>query len=76
VVIDLSDAEFIDSMGLHALLNIQRRLIRLGRALFVICPPGPARNAIELVQLAEPLGVVSSFADYKLRAADSQRYRG
>ena len=26
VVIDLSEAGFIDSMGLHALLNIQRRL--------------------------------------------------
>ena len=68
VVIDLSDAEFIDSMGLHALLNVQRRLMRHARELFVICPPGPVRNVIELTRLAEPLGVVSSFADYKLRA--------
>jgi anti-sigma B factor antagonist len=68
VVIDLSDAEFIDSMGLHALLTIQRRLIRHARALVVICPPGPVRNAIELARLAEPLGVVSSFADYRPRA--------
>jgi anti-sigma B factor antagonist len=69
VVIDLSDAEFIDSMGLHALLNIQRRLLRQARALVVICPPGPVRNAFELARLAEPLGVVSSFGEYKLRAA-------
>jgi anti-sigma B factor antagonist len=69
VVIDLSDAEFIDSMGIHALLTIQRRLIRHARALVVVCPPGPVRHAIELARLAEPLGVVSSIADYRLRAA-------
>jgi anti-anti-sigma factor len=69
VVIDLSEAEFIDSMGIHALLTIQRRLIRHARTLVVICPPGPVRNAIELARLAEPLGVVSSFADYRLRYA-------
>ena len=73
VVIDLSDAEFIDSMGLHALLNVQRRLMRDARALTVICPPGRVRNAIELTRLAEPLGVVSSFADYELRAAAGRR---
>ena len=73
VVIDLSDAEFIDSMGLHALLNVQRRLMRDARALTVICPPGRVRNAIELTRLAEPLGVVSSFADYELRAAPGRR---
>ncbi len=65
VVIDLSDAEFIDSMGLHALLNVQRRLMRHARTLVVICPPGAVRNAIELARLAEPLGVVSSYADYR-----------
>lgn len=71
VVIDLSDAEFIDSMGLHALLNIQGRLIRHARRLVVICPPGPVRNAIELARLAELLGVASSYAEYKLRATAS-----
>ena len=69
LVIDLSHAEFIDSMGLHALLNMQRRLFRQARALTVICPPGAARNAIELARLSESLGVVSSFADYRLRRA-------
>jgi anti-anti-sigma factor len=69
VVIDLSEAEFIDSMGLHALLNVQRRLIRQARALTVICPPGPVRNAIEFARLAEPLGVLSSIEDYRRRAA-------
>ena len=69
VVIDLSEAEFIDSMGLHALLTVQRRLIRQARALAVICPPGAVRNAIEMARLAEPLGVVSTLEDYRLGRA-------
>ncbi len=69
VVIDLSEAEFIDSMGLHALLNVQRRLIRQARSLIVVCPPGAVRNAIELARLAKPLGVVPSVEDYRLRHA-------
>jgi anti-anti-sigma factor len=67
VVIDLSEAEFIDSMGLHALLNVQRRLIRQARTLAVICPPGAVRNAIELARLSEALGVVSTIEEYRLR---------
>jgi anti-sigma B factor antagonist len=69
LVIDLSEAEFIDSMGLHALLNVQRRLIRQRRTLIVICPPGAVRHAIELARLAEPLGIVSSAEEYELRCA-------
>jgi anti-sigma B factor antagonist len=68
VVIDLSQAEFIDSMGLHALLNMQRRLIRQARALTVICPPGAVRNAIELARLAGTLGVTSSIEEHQARA--------
>ena len=71
LVIDLSEAEFIDSMGLHALLRVQRRLLRQARTLTVICPPGAVRNAIELARLAEPLGVVSSVEDYRLRGASA-----
>ncbi len=67
VVIDLSEAEFIDSMGLHALLKVQRRLISQARTLTVICPPGQVRNAIELARLAEPLGVVSTAEEYRRR---------
>jgi anti-anti-sigma factor len=71
VVIDLSDAEFIDSMGLHALLNVQRRLMRQARTLTVVCPPGAVHNAIELTRLAEPLGVVATLEDYRLRRASA-----
>ena len=69
LVIDLTQAEFIDSMGLHALLNVQRRLMRQARKLTVVCPPGAVRHAIELARLAEPLGVVTSIEDYRPRAA-------
>ena len=69
MVIDLSEAEFIDSMGLHALLSVQRRLIRQSRRLVVICPPGAVRKAIDLARLAEPLGVVSSVEEYRRRCA-------
>jgi anti-sigma B factor antagonist len=63
-VIDLREAEFIDSVGLYILLNAQRRLRRQSRALAVICGPGAVRRTIELTRLTETLGVVSSFEEY------------
>ena len=69
VVIDLSEAGFIDSLGLHTLLNLQRRLSRHSRSLAVICGEGPVRRAIELARLEDALGVVSSLAEYELSQA-------
>jgi anti-anti-sigma factor len=57
VVIDLSDTEFLDSAGLHVLLNAQRRLTRRSRVLRVLCAPGPVRHVIELARLIETLNV-------------------
>jgi anti-sigma B factor antagonist len=74
VVIDLSEAEFIDSLGLHTLLKVQRRLSRQSRSLAVICGVGPVRHAIELARLEVALGVVSRLAEYELtRAAPSKK---
>ena len=67
VLIDLSDAGFIDALGLHALLNIRRRLSRQSRSLTVICGGGPLRHAIELARLDEAFGVMPSLAEYELR---------
>jgi anti-sigma B factor antagonist len=67
VVIDLTNTGFIDSIGLHALLIVQRRLAERSRDLTVICEAGPVRSAIELTRLAEALGVVSSYAEYEVR---------
>jgi len=69
IVIDLSEAGFIDSLGLHTLLNLQRRLSRRSRALAVVCGEGPVRHAIELTRLQDALGVVSSLAEYELSRA-------
>jgi len=69
VIIDLSQAEFIDSFGLTVLLNTQRRLARQGRWLTVVCDAGPVRRAIEFARLLEPLGVIPSLAEYKPRRA-------
>jgi anti-sigma B factor antagonist len=57
VTLDLGGLEFVDSTGLHVLLNAQRRLTRQGRSLRVIVPPGAVRRAIELSRLTETLGV-------------------
>lgn len=57
VVVDLSGTEFLDSAGLHVLLNAQRRLTRRSRRLRVVCGPGPVRQVIELARLIETLGV-------------------
>jgi anti-sigma B factor antagonist len=70
-VIDLSQAEFVDSFGLTVLLNTQRRLARQGRTLTVICEEGPVRRAIEFARLLEPLGVVRSLAEYKRRRSEA-----
>jgi anti-sigma B factor antagonist len=57
VVIDLRDATFIDSSGVHVLLNAQRRLTRGGRRLSVICGNSPVRRVFELARLTETLGL-------------------
>ncbi len=71
VVIDLSQAEFIDSFGLTVLLGTQRRLERQRRSLAVICGDGPVRRAIEFARLLESLGVVPSLAEYEQRRASA-----
>lgn len=58
LVVDLGDLRFIDSSGLHILLNAQRVLIRRGRRLQVRCVPGPVMQVIQLARLTETLGVV------------------
>jgi anti-sigma B factor antagonist len=68
-VIDLSQAEFIDSFGLSVLLSMQRRLERQGRTLTVICDDGPVRRAIEYAHLLETLGVVPTLEEYRQRGA-------
>jgi anti-sigma B factor antagonist len=72
LVIDLRRTAFVDSAGLHILLNAQRRLTRQGRGLAVLCEPGPVRRVFELARLVETLGVVASLREYQ-RAAAARR---
>jgi anti-anti-sigma factor len=52
-VVDLSDLEFIDSSGLHALHRARDLLGREDRQLAIVCPYGPVRRVFELSGLSE-----------------------
>jgi anti-sigma B factor antagonist len=73
LIVDLRQADFIDSAGLHILMNAHRRLARRSRRLAVVCKPGPVRRAFELAKLTETLGVIPSVRDYwrRQQARDS-----
>ena len=58
--IDISDVEFIDSTGIHALLRIRSRVEALNRRLAVVCPVGPIRRAFELTGLDDALPLYNS----------------
>ncbi|HLY50011.1 MAG TPA: STAS domain-containing protein, partial [Solirubrobacteraceae bacterium] len=53
IVVDLRQADFLDSAGLQILLGAQRRLSHDGRKLKVVCDEGPVRRVIELTRLEE-----------------------
>jgi anti-sigma B factor antagonist len=61
--IDLTATEFMDSSGLHALLEAQERVCELRRRLTIICPPGSVRRLFEVA------GVVDRFTLAADRAA-------
>jgi anti-anti-sigma factor len=63
VTIDLRELRFVDSTGLHVLLNVQRRLTRQGRRPRVVCAAGPVRRANELSRLGETLGLTTLDGD-------------
>ena len=53
--IDLSDTRFMDSSGLHLLLDTRRRVRDLNRQLAIICPPGPVRRLFDIAGVPEHL---------------------
>lgn len=57
VIVNLCETTFLDSAGLHVLLNAARRLTRRSRRLQVICGPGRVRRVIELARLGETLNL-------------------
>ena len=60
--VDLSETTFLDSTGLHVLLDADHRAHELGRTLAVICPPGNARRTFEIAGLAHSLQLYDDLA--------------
>jgi anti-sigma B factor antagonist len=61
-VLDLTDVDFLDSTGLHALLRARALLAREDRPLALLCPPGTARRVLDLA------GTLDTFAAYSSQA--------
>lgn len=53
--IDLTATEFMDSTGIHALMEAHLRAEDLQRRLTIICPPGPVRRLFEITRLSVTL---------------------
>jgi anti-sigma B factor antagonist len=66
IAIDLTDTTFMDSAGVHAVLDASHRA---AGHLAVICAKGPVRQVIELLGLTEVLNVVSTLDEYRARRA-------
>ena len=76
IVVDLTEATFIDSTALSVLLNINRRATRAGLASAVVCPVGPARTPIRIARLEETLRVCENETE-ALRCVEAlRRLRG
>ena len=59
-IVDLSDLDFIESSGLHALLRARGLLGREDRELAVVCPHGPVRRVFELAGISELFALYGS----------------
>jgi anti-sigma B factor antagonist len=60
IVVDLRELTFIDSSGIHALLECRRSARQLGARLAVILAPGIVTRAVELCRVRDQLDVVSA----------------
>ena len=53
--LDLSATAFMDSSGLHVLLDAHRRMRALRRRLAIVCPGGAVRRLFEIAGVADVL---------------------
>ena len=53
--LDVSATTFMDSSGLHVLLDTNRRMRGLRRRLAIVCPAGPVRRLFEIAGVADAL---------------------
>lgn len=63
VVVDLCEVPFMDSTGLHLLLNLLRRLTRQGRRMAVACRPSGVQRLFELTRLDTTFDIYDSRAE-------------
>ena len=68
IAIDLTGTTFMDSTGIHVLVQAQERA---RQDVAVICGPGPVLRTLELLGLAAPLNVVPSLDVHKRRRSGS-----
>jgi anti-sigma B factor antagonist len=61
--IDLTEVEFVDVIGVHALLDLDELAAGEGRRLAVICPGGHVRRAFELTGATDRLPLFESRFD-------------
>lgn len=66
--IDFAYAAFIDVVGVHALLDIQRLAADDGCGFAVIAPPGPIRRVLDLTGAAPELPVFADRSEAHRRA--------
>ena len=57
-VVDLRQVRFMDSTGVHHLLNLHRQLVRQGRSLTVMCARGPVYRILDSLGLVETLNLI------------------
>ena len=60
--IDLSATTFMDSSGLHLLLDTKRRAHELRRRLAIVCPPGTVRRVFDIAGVADALPLYEDLA--------------
>jgi anti-sigma B factor antagonist len=48
VIVDLREATFMDSSGVHALVDAQHRARHLAARMLLVTEPGPVRRTLEL----------------------------
>jgi anti-sigma B factor antagonist len=51
--VDLTQTTFMDSSGLHVLLEANRRAAEVGCELTIVCPPGPVARVLDLSGVGE-----------------------
>lgn len=58
LVVDLTLVRFLDSSGFRALVRARERAVELGGRVRIVCPDGPVRVSLRVLNAAERLPVL------------------